>query len=293
MKIWLSKDADVPIRDQLVTQLTLALASGEIETEDRLPSRAELARRFSIHENTVSHAYKVLVEEGLIEFKHGSGFYPKPIEPNKTEHSLEFNTSKFVNESVSQGATLVEILRSVENEVERLSSDDFVVVESDPDLREILMFEVREASGKSVRGISPEEINAGKSVPGRLVALADEKRKLNEVPADCLYLKSRSITESMAGQEKPSKEDLIAVVSSWSRFVEMAETILLAAGVDAETIIKRDARESGWKRGLENAALVICDYRSSIEIGSETCRPFRFISDESIKEIQRSIGNIY
>ena len=289
MKIWLSKDADVPIRDQLVTQITLALASGEIGIEERLPSRAELARRFSIHENTVSHAYKVLSDEGLIEFKHGSGFYPRPIEANKTEQSLEFSTSKFVNEAVGRGATLEEIRESVSNEIERLSSDDLVVVESDPDLREILIFEIEEASGKVVRGISPDDINAGRSVPGRLVALTDEKRKLNEVPANCLYLRSRSITDSMAGQRKPSENELIAVVSSWSRFVEMAETILLAAGIPSETIITRDSKQDEWQRGVDAAALVICDYRASRELQTKNCRPFRFISDDSIEELKRSI----
>ena len=66
MKLWISKQTDAPIRDQLVTQMTLALSAGDIAVGEKLPSRGELARRFGIHENTVSNAYKILAENGLI-----------------------------------------------------------------------------------------------------------------------------------------------------------------------------------------------------------------------------------
>ena len=38
-----------------------------------------------------------------------------------------------------------------------------------------------------------------------------------------------------------------------------ARTMLIAAGLPAEALVFRDAREAGWKRGLEQSAAILCD----------------------------------
>src|SRR3954464_9291333 len=75
MRFWLARNSEVPIREQLVTQVTLGILSGDLEPGRRLPSTRELARRFRVHANTVSAAYKQLEDEGLLESRHGSGVY--------------------------------------------------------------------------------------------------------------------------------------------------------------------------------------------------------------------------
>jgi len=64
MRFWISHASDVPIREQLVTQIVLAILSEDLQTGVRLPSTRELARRFRIHANTVSAAYKDLERAG-------------------------------------------------------------------------------------------------------------------------------------------------------------------------------------------------------------------------------------
>ena len=75
MRFWISHASDVPIREQLVTQIVLAILSEDLQTGVRLPSTRELARRFRIHANTVSAAYKDLERAGWLELRHGSGVY--------------------------------------------------------------------------------------------------------------------------------------------------------------------------------------------------------------------------
>ncbi len=60
MKIWLSKNSEVSVREQLVAQISLGIVSRDLRAGDRLPSTRELARRFEIHPNTVSAAYREL-----------------------------------------------------------------------------------------------------------------------------------------------------------------------------------------------------------------------------------------
>ena len=60
MRLWLSKNSSVPLREQLVRQLRFGVVSGDLKPGQRLPSTRELARRFRIHSNTVSAAFRDL-----------------------------------------------------------------------------------------------------------------------------------------------------------------------------------------------------------------------------------------
>src|SRR5712692_5168083 len=82
MQLWLSKNSDVPIREQLVTQILLAIASGDLKPNQKLPSTRELARRFRVHSNTVNAAYRDLAQRGWVAFRKGSGVYVR-------EHSVD------------------------------------------------------------------------------------------------------------------------------------------------------------------------------------------------------------
>ena len=75
MKLWISKNSEVPVHDQLTAQITLGIASKDLVPGERLPSTRELARRFRIHQNTVSTAYRKLTEQGLVTLRKGSGVY--------------------------------------------------------------------------------------------------------------------------------------------------------------------------------------------------------------------------
>src|SRR5947209_5282802 len=75
MRFWISHASEVPIREQLVTQIVLAILSDDLKPGARLPSTREMARRFHIHPNTVSAAYKDLETAGWLELRHGSGVY--------------------------------------------------------------------------------------------------------------------------------------------------------------------------------------------------------------------------
>src|ERR687883_700682 len=80
MRLWLSKNSEVPLREQLVAQIVLGIVSDDLKPGQRLPSTRELARRHRIHSNTVSAAYRDLAGRGWVEFRRGSGVYVRPLE---------------------------------------------------------------------------------------------------------------------------------------------------------------------------------------------------------------------
>ena len=88
MRLWLSKNSEVPIREQLVTQIVLGIVSNDLKISERLPSTRDLARRYDIHANTVSAAYRELARRGWVQFRKGSGVYVLARTDDKLEQQL-------------------------------------------------------------------------------------------------------------------------------------------------------------------------------------------------------------
>jgi len=101
-----------------------------------------------------------------------------------------------------------------------------------------------------------------------------------------IVLRSESVAGSMQGQQRPPLDAIIAVVSRWPDFLRWSRTVLVAAGLDADALSFRDARQRGWEKGLRSAAFVITDSLMANKMPpSCEVRVFRVIADASLKEI--------
>src|SRR6201986_5131706 len=117
MRLWLSKNSDVPLREQLVRQVMLGVVSGDLKPGQRLPSTRELARRFRIHSNTVSAAYRDLERAGWLEMRKGSGVYVRHLggdistgdAPLDSRLELDRLISAFFTLARGQGFSLAEV----------------------------------------------------------------------------------------------------------------------------------------------------------------------------------------
>jgi GntR family transcriptional regulator len=86
MRFWFARNGEVPIREQLATQVILGILCDDLVPGQRLPSTRDLARRFHLHANTVSAAYRQLERELWVEFRHGSGVYIRKSKPATQLH---------------------------------------------------------------------------------------------------------------------------------------------------------------------------------------------------------------
>jgi GntR family transcriptional regulator len=66
-------DTPVPIYEQIVAQLTFAIASGGLEPGSLIPSVRDLASRLVVHPNTVARAFQELERQGIIIARRGRG----------------------------------------------------------------------------------------------------------------------------------------------------------------------------------------------------------------------------
>ncbi|HTI71406.1 MAG TPA: GntR family transcriptional regulator [Candidatus Limnocylindria bacterium] len=62
----------------LSQQLAMEIGSGKYQAKGRLPSEAQLVKRFEVSRPTVGRALKDLQEQGLVERRKGSGTYIRP-----------------------------------------------------------------------------------------------------------------------------------------------------------------------------------------------------------------------
>jgi DNA-binding transcriptional regulator YhcF (GntR family) len=292
MRIWLSKNSDVPLREQLATQILLGIVSEDLKPGQKLPSTRELANRYEIHSNTVSAAYRDLAHRGWVEFRKGSGVYVRDrVTDAPADATLELDQliSTLLKVARERGYSVREIQSRVKRWLEAQPPDHFLVIEPDAEMRNVLIAEIEEATGframgSSIRDCTPEALSG--AAPVAMYGVAEQVRAALPPEVSCLYLKLRSVHASMAGQERPSSDSLVTVVSRWPEFLKWAHTVLVAAAIDPDALSLRDAREQGWQKGLAQSALVITDALTA-RILPRGCpaRVFRIIADSSIEEL--------
>ena len=284
------------MREQIIAQVSLGIVSGDLQAGEKLPSTRDIARRFQIHQNTVSAAYRELAERNLVEFKKGSGVYVRENPLGAVgANTLERLTNRFFLEAAAHGFSDGEIKAHLQNRLAAKPATDFLVVESDLELRKVLMAEVSGAISRDVAGTSFEDAtskHAGGSAEVWLIFdKAENSQRIPPPNVACIYLKANSVPDSMIGKARPSETDLIAVVSGWESFLTLAKMFLLAARVAPETLVLRSLNQTGWKNGLESVSLIICDSATAKEFsGDERARVFRLIADSSLEKLRESIG---
>jgi GntR family transcriptional regulator len=294
MQFWLSKDSDVPLREQLTTQIKLAILSQDLKPGERLPSTRELARRFRIHSNTVSAAYRELSQQGWVDLRSGSGIYVRTFTSDvglESRLGLDNLIIDFLQAARRRGFSLADIQSRVRHWMRLQPPDHLLVIDPDPEFRAILVAELRVATQLHVAGASVDDcVNRSLLIGAVPVALYGQAEIVTAaLPArmSCLLIHTRSISETLKDEKRPSTDELIIVVSRWPAFLQHAHTVLSAVKIDPLSLSFRDAREPQWQKGLRAGAFVITDAATAEQIptGVRT-RVFKIIADSSLAEIR-------
>jgi DNA-binding transcriptional regulator YhcF (GntR family) len=265
VRLWFSAASEVPIYRQLATQVQLAILAGDLKPGERLPSTRELARRFSIHPNTVSAGYRQLARDGWVEYRHGSGvFIQSDVAPALTpEQVLDQHIVAFFKAVRELRLPAVAIRQRVAEWIAAPPPDHFVLIDPDPDAREILLTEIRSLTTWPAAGISLEEAAKPDALLAAIPLCRPSKRKMVHavLPAgtELINLQIRSANKWLDPELPSLKGKLIGVVSHWIDFREIARTMLAAAGVDPDLLVVRNPRHPRWLRGLEQTGAIICD----------------------------------
>lgn len=265
MRLWFAPSSEVPIYRQLVTQVVLAILSGDLRPGDRLPSTRELARRFRIHANTVSAGYRQLEREGWAENRHGSGVYvhSNADVPSTPEQILDRHIAGFFRAVHELNLPAADVRRRVAEWLASPPPDHFLLIEPDPELRDILLTEIARlasfpASGGTLADCAhPDVLRA--AIPLCRPSKTKVVRAALPSGVELVTLQIRSANAWLDPRLPALKGKLVGVASHWSEFLDIARTMLVAAGLTPDTLVLRDARQRRWSRGLDQTAAVICD----------------------------------
>ncbi len=310
MRLWLTKHSEVPLREQLTTQIVLGVVSHDLRPGQRLPSTRELARRFGIHANTVSAAYRELEARGWVESRQGSGVYVRGFGGDETapaafasstpgaRFALDQLISSFLKRAREDGHSLSDVQARIRHWLRLQPPDHFLVIEPDAELRAILVAEIAAAATDfRVLGAGIEEC-AAKGLPtgaAAVVLYGQVERVRPLLPPDSsrlLVLHSRSVPDALAQAERPAPDALVTVASRWPDFLRWARAVLIAAGLDQHALDFRDARLPDWQRGLRRGHFIITDALTAKQL-PPTCdaRVFPLIADHSLAELRAFVEN--
>lgn len=293
MRFWLAKNGEVPIKQQLATQIMLAIVSGDLKVNQKMPSSRELARRLNVHYNTVTSTYRDLARRGWLELHPGSNFYVRERAFDDTNQDkqlkLDYLIVSFLKELNSQGFTLSDLEERLPRWLEMQPPRYFLVIDPCKELRKILSFEINSACNFPVKDASPEECNKllNGSIPVGLYGRLDKSKA--KLPANLRLLTSNSLQEGLHKYPKIPSNISLVIISYWSEFLSFGKTMLNAIGLDLANLSFRDANQKDWKIGIRKAKVfVVTDALTAKELPSD-CHHlvFNIVSNQSLDELKQ------
>ena len=308
MRFWFVHSGDVSLHDQIVTQVSLGILSGDLVPEDRLPSIRTMAERFDIPPNTVSAAYRQLEKQSWVEFRRGSGVYvrdraPREIAGIRPALHLDRLIANLIQAAKSADMSPAELRARILGQLDAAPPARLLLIESDVALRKIVLTELAEGldlpPGFTIGftdlprvGDEPAIAKMIAQLPGSLVLVLPSKAEAlrSVLPSDVamMILQVRSTSALLTPLLPAPSYSLMAVASSWSPFLSFARITLLGAGFKPEALLLRDASQFGWMSGVNQAAAVICDCNTADRLPASIPKiKFSIISEQSIGELQQ------
>jgi DNA-binding transcriptional regulator YhcF (GntR family) len=299
VRLWFAPSSEIPIYRQLVTQIILAILSNDLRPGDRLPSTRELARRFGIHPNTVSAGYRQLEREGWTEHRRGSGVHVRDNAevPSTPEQILDQHIAGFFRAVRELNLPSAAIRKRVAEWLVSPPPDHFLLIDPDPEMRQILITEIGTLSSFPVIGGTLKDCTRQESLTAAVPLCRPSKTRIVRAAlpsgVELITLQIRSANTWLGPWLPALKGQLVGIASHWPEFLQIARTMLIAAGLSPEALISRDARAPRWNRGLDQAAAIICDaYTASGRTLPTKARTiiFPLLADSAKAELSRFSG---
>lgn len=121
LDLQISTGSNIPIYRQIVDQVRAAVAGGRLSVGDKLPSVRAIAERLLVNPNTVAKAFQDLLQDGIIESRHGLGAFVAKRRPiyTKAERTrrLEAALEAFLSEALVLDFSAEEIREAVEQKL--------------------------------------------------------------------------------------------------------------------------------------------------------------------------------
>jgi DNA-binding transcriptional regulator YhcF (GntR family) len=275
MQISLTKNSDVPLRQQLAEQIVFLITTGQLRRGEEMPSVRALALRVKVHHNTVSEAYQDLVRRNWLTGRHGSRLTVGA--GSGTNQQMPSNLDELINESIRRakdmGYSLQALRASVRERLLAQPPDHILVVEEESGLREVIRREVQERVDWPVEGCSWEQFvkEPGLAIGAQVFAprhIIEDLKPL--IPVDrpavsIVYSDAHELVQILRELEKPS---IIAIASVSKSLLRTARS-LFAPAIGRKHVLQECLLTVDKRTKLAEVDLALCD---SLAISLVSCR---------------------
>jgi DNA-binding transcriptional regulator YhcF (GntR family) len=294
MQIALSRNSEVPLRQQLAEQIVFLITTGQLQAGEELPSVRALARLSKVHHNTVSEAYKDLVNRGWLRRRHGSRLVVGSGAESARPHDLDELINESIQRAREMGHTLQELRQRVRERLMAQPPDHILVIEEEPGLREIIRAEVETILHWPVEDCSYEEfarepglaIGAQVLVANHLMEEVKPFVSSNRPAIGVVYSQGVEQIDLIRKLKDPS---IVAVVSVSKSLLRTARG-LLAPALGRRHIFHEILAADGAALHLDSADMVFCDTISYAKIRSRLKVHYRLIAADCLEHIAASLN---
>ncbi len=117
MDLSIDTKSGVPFYRQIIEQVKFAIARGDLQSGDQLPTVRQLAVDLSINPNTVIRAYRELEISGVLETHQGSGTFvgqEKPeVDALERQRMLDQILTELLARATGYGLSLHDVLEGL------------------------------------------------------------------------------------------------------------------------------------------------------------------------------------
>ncbi len=289
MDIRISKESEIPLRQQLAEQIVLRIATGKLQPGQALPSVRELARRLKIHHNTVSEAYQDLIRRRWLVGRRGSHVTVRAlwegVQPPAASSLDEF-INALIRVARQEGFSLQSLRERVRERLLGQPPDHILVVDTDAGLRRLLQHEIRAAINCPVAICSREELaeHPGLGIGALTVAAHYAIPDVNPLlpgnrPAIPLVFGAPDEQLDMIRQRR--EPSILAVVSVSQGFLQTARSVISTAA-GRRHVLQEFLLPLPGPRSLAAVDVVFADSIAGREIKHPNIVPYRLIAPESL-----------
>ena len=304
MKISINKDSSVPVRDQLVEQVSLQIASGMLNPKEKLPSIRALAARLGIHYSTVTAAYNHLADVGLLEIRQGSGVRVASINTRENEPAAKTNLDSMINDFLARaseaGFAAEDVKKAFDKLKDRKPVRRILAVDRNEDFHKVLLTELKPHFSIPVEACTVQDIMDKPDLMDDSLILTSlyhlftfqDKVKDRTRLVPCNIEPANLEMEKVATLRSGS---LVLLVSVSQTLMNMATKLVAAhrgEEIPVRSVLLSDEKELNYM--VNHADLILCDSPSEETVrkiaDQKILQVFKLYPPSTIKLIQERLA---
>jgi GntR family transcriptional regulator len=304
VKISINKESAVPVRDQLVEQIGLQIASGALKEHDKLPSIRALAQRLGIHHSTVTSAYNHLADVGLLEIRQGSGVR---VASTGSVRGTQVNTRNidsllkaFLSQAAEHGFSRQDVRERFDSLLNKKPVQRILVVDRNEDFHPLLKAELQPHFAIPVEPITHERLDKEAELLEDSLVVTSKYHvfPLHDLPVDptrIIVCHIEPAVEHISLITSLPATSLVVMVSVSPTLLRMGRNVAAALrgeDVAIRTVLLQEEQEIKYL--MQFARAIICDGPSCEAVknaaaGKVPVQIFRLFSDATIAQIKERL----